>query len=111
MESCEFIKHVDDQNHYCCEHLDEETLRQGVARVARGVAENQVVGDNQVGQQDDRHHVRVEIHPLEGVVDVQHLVACKIEVVVEHTADGGTCNITDASNLTGGKLTCFLPLM
>ena len=37
----------------------------------------------------------MEIHPLEGVVDIQHLVSSKIEVVIENALDVGTCNVID----------------
>ena len=89
------MKNVDGQKHHCSEHLDEETLWQGVTRVARGIAEDEVVGDNQIGQQDDRHQVRVQIHPLKGVVDEQHLVTGKIKVVIEHALVGDACQIID----------------
>jgi len=68
----EVVKHVDNQEHDGREHLDKEALGQGVARIARRIAEDHIVGDNQVGQQDQRHHIRVKIHPLKGVVDQQH---------------------------------------
>lgn len=52
MPGCEIIKHVEDQKSNGCKHLDEKALWQGVAGVARRRAIDEIVGDNQVGQQD-----------------------------------------------------------
>ena len=89
----DIVDHVHDHEQGGAEHLDKESLWQGVASIARGKAEDVVDGDDEELQQYQREHVRVGIEPLQHSAQVvagrrEHAVDMDVEPV-EHGVDIG----------------------